>query len=160
MSDRLAALATLLHEELEELARVVERTLEGWQRAQRSGDDFYIDGVALNLHGFYNGLERVFERIAVTIDGQLPQGANWHQVLLEQMHQERTGVRPAVISEETYLALGEYRGFRHVVRNVYTFRFDQARMRPLVDGLADVFHQAQAELLAFAQFLSDDSNAP
>ena len=26
---------------------------EGWERARRSDDDYYLDRVALNLHGFY-----------------------------------------------------------------------------------------------------------
>jgi len=47
-----------------------------------------LDGVALNLHGFYAGLERLFELIAAIVDGTVPQGANWHQILLEQMATE------------------------------------------------------------------------
>jgi hypothetical protein len=104
---------------LNDLERVVRRAREGWNRIQQSGDELYLDGVALNLHGFYNGLERLFERIATTIDGSLPQGANWHQVLLEQMKTDVSGLRPAVISEETHQVLDGYRGFRHIVRNIY-----------------------------------------
>ena len=54
----------------------------------------------------------------------MPQGFNWHQVLLEQMTNEIPDIRPAVISEVTYEALDEYRGFRHVVRNIYAFQLD------------------------------------
>jgi len=67
---------------------VLARAQEGWRRAQRSSDDLYLDGVALNLHGFYAGLERLFELIAAIVDGTVPQGANWHQILLEQMATE------------------------------------------------------------------------
>lgn len=48
-------------------------------------DDYYLDSVALNLHGFYSGLERVFEKVASTIDGSVPSAANWHRELLNQM---------------------------------------------------------------------------
>jgi hypothetical protein len=58
--------------------------------------------------------------VAEVIDGEKPVGENWHQVLLKQMANEVSGVRPAVISENTFVKLNEYRGFRHVVRNVYT----------------------------------------
>jgi hypothetical protein len=37
-------------------------------------------------------------------------------------------LRPAVISDETREALDEYRGFRHVVHNVYTFKFDPLKV--------------------------------
>ena len=75
-------LETKSKDELMELASVVERVQEGWRRSRRSEDDFYLDSVALNLHGFYAGMERLFELIAVTIDGSIPQGANWHQLLV------------------------------------------------------------------------------
>lgn len=123
------------------------------RRAQRSSDDFYLDSVALNLHGFYAGLERLFELIATVIDGTLPRNANWHQVLLQQMAAEVPHVRPAVISEGTRDALDEYRGFRHIVRHVYTFKFDPIKVQRLVKEAPAVFVQARAELLAFADFL-------
>jgi hypothetical protein len=109
--------------------------------------------VALNLHGFYAGLERLFELIATAIDGTLPQGVNWHQVLLEQMAAEVPGVRPAVISDRTHKALDEYRGFRHVVRHVYTFWFDAAKVQRLVEEAPAIFEQVCLELQAFATFL-------
>ncbi|MFN2131705.1 MAG: hypothetical protein ACK2VD_14340 [Anaerolineae bacterium] len=49
-------------------------------------------------------------------------------MLLEQMAAEVPSVRPALISGETRQLLDEYRGFRHVVRNVYAFRFDLAKV--------------------------------
>jgi hypothetical protein len=59
VKDRLLALSRRIRAELVELERLVERTQEGWRRAQRASDDYYLDGVALNLHGFYAGLERL-----------------------------------------------------------------------------------------------------
>ena len=78
MNDQLRQLALLLRLELTAVERVLLRLTAGWQRYQNSADDYYLDGVALNLHGFYGGLERVFERIAVTVDGAKPAGENWH----------------------------------------------------------------------------------
>jgi hypothetical protein len=40
-----------------------------------------------------------------------------------QMADEVLNVRPAVISEEVRQWLDDYRGFRHIVRNVYTYKF-------------------------------------
>jgi len=85
VKDRLLALAQRIQGELVELERLVERAQEGWRRAQQSSDDYYLDGVALNLHGFYAGLERLFTLVNSHIDRNLPGGVNWHQVLLQQM---------------------------------------------------------------------------
>lgn len=155
MSDELELLAERIRNEFIELERVVHRVESGWERAKRSGDDYYLDGVALNLHGFYNGLERIFERIATILDGSLPQGENWHQLLLKQMTKEASGVRPAVISDHVYVQLDELRGFRHVVRNIYTFKFNPHKLEKLVTEVGPLYKKVQSELLAFANFLEE-----
>ncbi|MGB5750797.1 MAG: hypothetical protein WBM69_27755 [Desulfobacterales bacterium] len=83
------------------LESVIDRIKEGWQRSKRSGDDFYLDSVALNLHGFYSGLERIFELIASSVDSSKPDDKEWHKTLLYQMAQEVPQVRSAVISEKS-----------------------------------------------------------
>ena len=153
MTSRLSQMATRIRSELDELENVLHRMKEGWDRANRSGDMYYLDGVALNLHGFYSGLERLFELIAINIDGSKPAGENWHQELLNQMAMEIKAVRPAVISELSRRRLGEYRGFRHVVRNVYTVNFSPAKMQKLVEEAPGLFSHVRAELVAFAAFL-------
>ncbi len=132
---------------------------EGWQRAQSSADDYYVDSVALNLHGFYSGLERIFAMIATAVDMNLPEGNQWHYQLLQQMTQEIPGVRPAVISEETCALLDEYRGFRHVVRNVYALELDPNRIEPLVEKIPVLFAQVKAELLAMAALLEQQASS-
>ncbi len=153
MNERLLPLAHRIRDELGELERLIQRAQEGWRRAQQSSDDFYLDSVALNLHGFYAGVERLFTLIAGLVDGTRPVGANWHQVVLQQMADEVPRVRPAVISPGTHAALDEYRGFRHLVRNVYTFQLDPAKVGRLVQHAPAVLGQMSRELLAFADFL-------
>jgi hypothetical protein len=142
-----------IHLELDEIPRALARMDDGWERARHSNDDLYLDGVALNLHGFYMGIERILTHIAETIDGKLPHGEGWHLLLLEQMTKEVPGIRPAVISTETGMKLDEYRKFRHIVRNVYTHNFDPVKLGKLVNSAPALFAQAKAELLAFAAFL-------
>ena len=74
MNTPLHSMAERIRQELIELDQVVTRVLAAWQRALRSGDEFYLDSVALNLHGFYSGIERIFERLAETLDDSLPKG--------------------------------------------------------------------------------------
>lgn len=62
-------------------------------------------------------------------------------------------LRPAVISHTTRDSLDEYRGFRHVVRNVYAFNLNPFRMRHLIEGLAHTFEQVEQEPIAFAKIL-------
>jgi len=153
----LLQLAVSIRNELVEVQRVLGRVEEGWRRAKSSSDDYYLDAVALNLHGFYGGLERIFERIAGVVDGVRPSGEHWHQALLRQMAEEMPGMRPAVISQAPTKSLDPYRGFRHVARNVYTFHLDAVRLEHLATGASLCFDIAQAELLAFADFLEQQA---
>jgi hypothetical protein len=153
MSEALARLAKRIRKELDDLEKVLQRIEEGWDRFQRSTDDYYLDGVALNIPGFYSGLERVFELIVTTVDGKKPGGGNWHQVLLRKMTDDIDSIRPAVISNISYKQLDEYRGFRHVVRNVYTYEFNPEKVKKLVEQAPGVYSRVHAELLAFADFL-------
>lgn len=146
-------LAKRLQNELPEIELTLSRAMEGLKRTQKTGDDYYLDGVALNLHGFYSCVERIFELIAAHIDSNVPTGENWHRILLNQMAEEIPDIRPSVISEAVRQDLDEYLGFRHIVRNVYTYKFDSARVEKLVDKVSPLFNQFQAELLAFADFL-------
>ena len=58
-----AALAARLQSELADLEQVVERAQKLLEKAIGQDEDYY-DGVALNLHSFYTGAERILEEIA------------------------------------------------------------------------------------------------
>lgn len=148
-------LAGRIQEALSDLGRVVRRAEELLGKAQQHNDDGYLDGVALNLHGFYAGVERIFEDIARNLDEAVPTGADWHRDLLLQMSAAIDGVRPAVIRQETRFCLDEYRGFRHVVRNVYTFTLRPLRLQELTENLHTCYRQLYAELAGFISFLRD-----
>jgi hypothetical protein len=77
----------------------------------------------------------------------------WHLLLLEQMTKAVPGIRPAVISIATGIRRDEYGRFRHVVRSVYTHRFNPAKFGKLVNSAPELFARTKAELLAFAAFL-------
>jgi len=158
MKRRYLALAGRVRDELSEIQEAVKRGRAAWERYQLTGDDFYLDSVAFNLHSFYTGLERIFELVAATVEQSKPEGQNWHQELLRQMAAEIDLIRPAVISRETRDRLDEYRGFRHVVRNIYAFSLSPARMRPLLDNLGEVWERTKEELEKFLFFIEARGN--
>lgn len=153
MNPQAAILSARIDTELSELKLVVDRTLLAWDKAAKQDDDFYLDSVALNLHAFYSGLERIFEKLASTIDRTVPSAANWHQELLTQMQTEIPSVRPAVVSSMLKESLEEYRGFRHVVRNVYTYHLKPEKLKILVGNLESTYKLASEELTLFGDFL-------
>jgi len=154
MKESYLAVAGRIRRELEQIEAVVSRAQDVWDDVDLdSPADHRIDAVALNLHGFYAGLERVFKTVAERVDQTVPAGGSWHQELLEQMNTELNGVRPPVLSDEAQKKLDRYRGFRHVVRNVYAFEFDPEQIDLLMQRLPDTANLVFRDLRAFADIL-------
>ena len=148
-----SAIAARLRTELADLERVVQRAEHLLTKSKQRSDDDYLDGVALNLHGFYAGVERIFEEVAGEIDRSVPTGPEWQRSLLIQMSGEVAGTRPPVLGSRTRDCLDEYRGFRHVVRNVYTFNLRPSRLQELVGDLRTCYTALAQEIMAFCNFL-------
>ena len=151
MREEYNTLTSRVQQSLLDLEAVIDRTSLLMGKALKKNDDGYLDGVALNLHGFYTGVEQIFEDIARTIDRSLPSG--WHHDLLLQMSGELKSVRPPVISRETRHCLDEYRSFRHVVRNIYTFNLKSPRIQNLAEQLHDCYLEVKNDLDDFMLFL-------
>lgn len=137
--------------ELSEIKKIRDLALRRWQKALR--DDDYLGSVAFDLHGFYQGVERIFETFAKSIDKNVPSGEMWHKNLLTQMTEEFPGIRPAVISEETMTALDRYRTFRHLARNIYTFNLDTEKLQILVGNLTETVEKVCDDISTFLDFL-------
>ena len=154
-------LAQRIRDELAEIERTVNRAKRSWDIAKKAtaDQDIYIDSAALNLHGFYSGLERLLEYAAYQLDGGPPQGQAWHKELLRQMSTPLTPVRPAMISAEMAQRLDEFRRFRHLVRNIYAEHLDPQRVGDLVEKLTGLWDDLRHDLTQFAYFLEGVSAA-
>lgn len=151
MKKEIDQLCKRIGNEISEIRKIRDLTLRRWQKALR--DEDYLGSVAFDLHSFYQGVERIFEAFAKSIDRTVPSGDGWHKRLLIQMTEEIPGIRPAVISEDTRTALDIYRTFRHLARNIYTFNLDTERIKKLVDNLPDAVEKACTDISLFLDFL-------
>jgi hypothetical protein len=127
---RLSRLATELAIDLEALrARHAEvsSVLDATER-ERPLTRTELLVVAVNLHGWYTGLETALERIARLLDQTVPSGAAWHTELISQMQVEVRGLRPAALPASPARELHELRRFRHFFRNAYVLDFDPERL--------------------------------
>lgn len=155
MNTDFIVLANRIRETVSELEQVIARVERGIRAAKRHQDDvdLYIDAIALNLHDFYSGLERVFRQIGSIIDRSTPASEGWHRDLLNQMCLDLPTIRPRVLSEQTCAALEDFLRFRHIVRNVYAFRLDGDRVNQLAQKARALHDQIATELHAFADYL-------
>jgi hypothetical protein len=75
------------------------------------------------------------------------------------MSAEVAVVRPAFITQETRHCLGDYRAFRHVVRNVYAFNLQAGRLRELTGELRACYQAVCRDVSAFTDFLEQLTQA-
>lgn len=156
----LREMAADIASELERLGRLELEIAEVNAEIHRQSPyaKLFNENLAFKLHNFYTGCERIFQIIASELNGSLPSGYDWHKRLLNRLGAERLG-RPAVITAETVQLLEEFRGFRHVVRNLYGFEISQERLQNLVSKYPKVWHQFEAELKKFLAWLVSLSDA-
>ncbi|MGA2750001.1 MAG: hypothetical protein ABSG59_14595 [Verrucomicrobiota bacterium] len=107
-----------------------------------------LSALAATLHSFYTGVENIFKRVAVELDGEALRGDAWHRELLMRMNMA-TAHRPALLSEELHDTLNQYLRFRHVFRNAYSFDLDWRKMSPLVLRLEETFQELEIALEHF-----------
>jgi hypothetical protein len=112
----------------------------------------FYENLALKLHNFYTGCERIFNLIVAELNGAPLSGYDWHQRLLERMAVVWED-RPPLLTRETVRQLREYLGFRHVVRNLYGYELDTERIERLVERYPAVWQAFYTEVKRFADWL-------
>lgn len=78
-----------------------------------------LESVAYQVHNLYGAIEDLLKIIATYFENHISDSAQWYSRLLQRMTQNVEGVRPAVISQESYLTLNALRAFRHFFRHAY-----------------------------------------
>lgn len=147
------ALKMEIAEELANLGRIVEEAKEflGDVPAQPTRRDLRAAGSL--VHDFYNGVERIFERIAVRLGPGVPVEPGWHPLLLRSMGSEVEGIRPAVIDHELALRLMDYLRFHHLFRHSYGYELEWDKLQPLVERVEETLAQLRQQLEQFLKTL-------
>jgi len=123
--------------------------------ASRPRKRIYEESLALKLHNFYTGYERIFQKIADDLNGGVPRSWDWHKRLLKSMSLHIEHIRPPVISKDTAKLLEEYLAFRHIIRNIYGFEIDSERLKSLIEKVCLTHERLRKEISGFIRFLKE-----
>jgi len=124
-------------------------------RVSSLSDQFQLRAVGSILHDFYTCAENIFKIIARYIDESTPDGSDWHLELLQQMSTDIANIRPYVISSQTLQYLNEYRGFRHIFRNIYGFNLIAERIERLLDLFDPTIKLLKQDIQSFIQKMDE-----
>lgn len=150
--DRLENQIKLELDNLERITHELDSFLE--QLSGQEPNAIELSGIGGHLHIFYMGIERVFERIAVSLNGGLPSGESWHTLLLREMERGIPEIRPAVIDDhELALRLLEYLRFLHLFRHTYGYELQWGKCRPLAENIPDTLTMFKEQISRFFEKL-------
>ena len=146
----------LLKADIDREMAQIERLLDE-SRSELSGvgdmpSRLEVRGVGSVLQDFYSGVERVFERIAVELDGELPRGDQQSQ-LLNRMEVDVEGVRPRVLTSDLAERLRTFLRFRHLFRNIYGGQLHWERSAELLAEVDEVWPLLKQEMEEFTGVL-------
>ena len=87
-----------------------------------------VESIGYWLHNLFSSYEDLFKIVAAYWENNINKSESFHKSLIRRMVLNIDGVRPALLSEESFHHLDELRGFRHVFRHAYTYGLDDERV--------------------------------
>ncbi len=105
------------------------------------------------LHNLYCAMEDLFQEIAKTFENRIEDLSKYHRELLKRMQLNMPGIRPRLLSKESYLILDELRGFRHIFRHSYDYELAPDRVKDLKQKILTDWRYIERDLNVFIDFL-------
>ena len=97
----------------------------------------------------------MFKEISFTFENKIERNSGYHKNLLIRMKIAIPGIRPGVLSKDSYLVLGELMGFRHVFRHEYNYNLTPDKMEILRKKMLDQKATIDSDINIFKQFLEE-----
>ncbi|MGQ9610793.1 MAG: ribonuclease toxin HepT-like protein [bacterium] len=102
----------ILEAEIHQHYSIIQRIYETIADRKTKDTPEGIDSLAYHVHNLYGAYEELFESVVRFFENQI-ESVRYHKNLLFRMKMGISGIRPALLSEPTYLLLDEMRRFRH-----------------------------------------------
>ena len=151
MSEKFLLLERSMLEDLAAIDEIYASLPSAPLSQDRSQEELIV--VGYRLHALYNAVENILNGIARAFENTLDDRSSWHAQLLRRMRLDLSPVRPAVLDEQTYDALDELRGFRHVFRSMYRPRLRARKMSIALEKAWEMRQPLAQQLEEFLEFV-------
>jgi len=123
MREKILILMSSIRKNMEVIDGLFEEFKKVYKDYEKTGDHYRLIASGFFLAQIYNGFEKIFEEVARVFENQLEE-EYWHSSLLKRMAMSIEGIRPNLISEESYTYLSDLKSFRHFFRHAYNAKID------------------------------------
>lgn len=150
--ERLSLLKASVNEQKNEIEKIFAKIEE-----RKGGEGVAnLESLAYQLHNLYCAFEDLFEILADFFENRIEEPAHYHQELLWRMKITIEGVRPALLSKESYKLLDSLRAFRHFFRHAYSYELDPQKVELVVDDALELRALYQQDITHFFKQLSKE----
>ncbi|MFH1563320.1 MAG: hypothetical protein ABIF11_07905 [Nitrospirota bacterium] len=108
-----------LEAQLKEIDKIYEEIKDRKKGAKRNKAK--LESLGYKLHNLYCAFEDLFKIVARCFENNIMDISKYHKEMLKKMSLSIDGVRPALISDQSYRELDELRAFRHFFRHAYSY---------------------------------------
>ena len=115
-----------------------------------------LESLAYQIHNFYSATEDLLKLVATYFEDNISDSSQWHSLLLKRMMQSIEGVRPPVLSWETYEKLNSLRAFRHFFRHAYGVTLDFSQLKTNLEKTLEVKPILNQEISRFLILLKEE----
>ena len=126
-SNKLILLKVDLQAQMNLMAVIHQKLLDRATRLS-ADDDVILESIAYQIHNLYCTVEDLLKIVASCFENNMSSTSQWHSLLLQRMTMEIPGIRPALLSTNSYTILNSMRGFRHFFRHAYASNIDYEQL--------------------------------
>ncbi len=110
---------------------------------------------SIKAQQLFTAVEDLLKAIAKSFENHLDDSSTYHIELLRRMATEVTGIRPAILSDQSLKVLDKLRSFRHFIRHAYDYELDVEELKFLQNRLNNNFNSVIEDFNQFNIFLDE-----
>jgi len=115
-----------------------------------------LESLGYKLHNLYCAFEDLFKIVARYFENQILDMTKYHKEMLKRMSLPVVGVRPALISEQSYRELDELRAFRHFFRHAYSYEISYEKIKIPLSGAKRLKNLYKENIYQFLSIIEEE----
>ena len=122
----------------------IENIFAKLEERKRKRGKAAIESIGYQLHNLYCAFEDLFKIVAAAFENHIEDKSKYHSELIKRMTISIEGVRPLLLSHESFILLDNLRSFRHLFRHAYSYELDERKVRIVLEDalrLKEIFHK-------------------
>jgi uncharacterized protein YutE (UPF0331/DUF86 family) len=140
---------TILKAEVETQLGEIENIYNRLEERRQEKGKIALESTAYQLHNLYCAFEDLFKIVVNTFENHIHDKSQYHIELLKRMSMPIEGVRPPLISGESYMLLDNLRSFRHLFRHAYSYELDERKIKIVIEDAIKLRGKYQNDINTF-----------